>query len=210
MFLSEHIPALFKKGTLKLEKGDDGKMRRVAEATLMIEPFPVHLARELGEDMAGHLFDDDGQIRQELEGIDLRVRAGLQRVTARSHEELDPEAVLDTVSIKDVSVKRMEDAKSNRSWLSLTFVLVFSLEDKAARNFVLDQFGRSLLWSFERIDPTLDGFADAKDAAARLAEAGGPGSSVSFGEVGGPMTTLTPDDAPRLRKEAANLRKRAH
>ncbi len=93
----------------------------------------------------------------------------------------------------------------------MTFVLVFSLEDKAARNFVLDQFGRSLLWSFERIDPTLNGFADAKEAAARLAEAGGPGSSVSFGEVGGPMMTLTPDDAPRLRKEAANLRrKRAH
>ena len=36
MFVTENVPALFKKGTLKLQEMDDG-YRRVAEATLMIE-----------------------------------------------------------------------------------------------------------------------------------------------------------------------------
>src|SRR3990172_9448254 len=108
MFLSEHIPALFKKGMLKLVQADDGGTKRVAEATLLIEPFPVSLARELGEDIAGHLFTEDGAIRDELESVDLRIRCGLQRVTVQAHEELPSVAVLDPVSIKDVTVKRIE------------------------------------------------------------------------------------------------------
>ena len=51
-----------------------------------------------------------------------------------------------------------------------------------------------------------EALAGAKEAAARLAEACGPGSSMSFGLVGQEPVTLTPDDAPRLREEARALR----
>lgn len=211
MFHTPNVSALFKKGTLKLVQNEDGEWRRVAEATLIIEPFPVELARQLGEEIAGHLFTDADGIRDELESIDLRVRSGLQHVSARIDPAMEPVALLSPASIKDVSAARVEDKKMGRQWLAFTFVLVFSLEEKAARNFVLDRFGQALYWSFESMQRELEGLASAKDAAARLAESVSDGNSLTI-SAGGKSVTLTGEDAPRLRKEAADLRKgnRAH
>ncbi len=215
MFLSEHIPALFKKGTLKLLK-DGAELKRVAEAQFVIEPFSVDLARELGEDIAGHLFESDGTLRDELESIDLRVRAGLQRVTATHHADLNPAAVLEPVSVKDCSATRIEDEKSGKAWLSFSFVLVFDLSDKSTRNFVIDEFGNVLKLSFERLQMDLlnrEAMADVKDAAARMVDGSGSGAitSVTISTPGHEPVTLTQDDAKRLRSEAASLRgKRAH
>lgn len=154
MFVSEQVPALFKKGTLKLEKTEDG-FRRVAECTLMIEPFPLALARELGEEVAAHLFTDEGQIRGELESIELRPRMGLMRLSAQLDRAMEPVVELDEASVKDLSAKVMEDKASARRWLSFSFVVVFSLQGRAARNFVIDEFGKTLLWSFRPIQADL-------------------------------------------------------
>jgi hypothetical protein len=208
MFVTLNIPALFKKGTLKLIPSDDGQsLRRVAEATLVVEPFPASLAHELGEDIAGHLFDDANAIRVELEKINLRVRCGLQNVTVAHHEELAPVAKLSPVSIKDVSVARIEDKKMGRAWLSLSFVLVFSLEDKTARDFVLDEFGRTLFWTFAGMQDGLLEKAEIHDALARLGDPSGDGSTkASFGIAGGEMHEIDPEahkaEAERLRKKA--------
>lgn len=169
MFHTPNVSALFKKGTLKLTQNEDGEYRRVAEATLVIEPFTPELARELGEEIAGHLFADDDRIREELEAIDLRVRLGLQHVTARIGLDVErPLAILSPVSVKDVNASLCEDKKLGRQWLAFSFVLVFSLEEKAARNFVLDRFGQALYWTFEAVQRDLDlaARAEAKDAAA--------------------------------------------
>lgn len=207
MFLTGNIPALFKKGTLKLVQGEEGGTRRVAEAMCLIEPFPFQLARELGDEIAGHLFTDENAIRDELEGVDLRVRAGLQRVTVRHHEELEPVASLSPVSIKDVSAKRIEDKSTGRCWLSFSFVLVFSLESKEARNFVLDEFGKPLLWSFERLQRELLNEAALHDSLAKLADPSGDGSTkVSVGLAGGEMHEIDPEAhraaAKKLRTKA--------
>jgi hypothetical protein len=173
MFLTEKVPALFKKGTLKLVPAEDGPgLRRVAEAMLVIEPFPASLAHELGEDIAGHLFDDADAIRPELE-VDRSARpVRLQACHGpAARRSASPVAKLSPVSIKDVSVARIEDKKTGRAWLSLSFVLVFSLEEKAARNFVLDEFGKTLLWTFEGLQRELLQEAELHDAAARLGEA---------------------------------------
>lgn len=216
MFLSEHIPALFKKGTLKLMK-DGAELKRVAEAQFLIEPFPAHLARELGEDIAGHLFEPDGVLRDELESIDLRVRAGLQRVTFHHHEDIKATAVIEPVSIKDCSATRIEDDKSGKAWLSFSFVLVFDLSARVTRNFVIDEFGNILKLSFERLQMDLladerESKAQVKDAAARLADViDGDGISQMTISTGGKSVTLTKDDAARLRSEAADIRKgKAH
>lgn len=206
MFLSGNIPALFKKGTLKLQDVDGG-VRRVAEATLVIEPFPARLAHELGEDIAGHLVTKDGSLRDELESIDLRVRAGLQSVTVRIDESMDPVAILTPVSIKDVNVSRVDEKKGQRSWLTCSFVLVFSLEDRAARNFVLDRFGQTLLWSFVGLQADLLKSAEMHETFARLADPGEDGqTTVSFGVSGGEMHTIDPKkhkaEAKRLRDKA--------
>jgi len=211
MFLSRNIPALFKKGTLKLVPSDEGGRRRVAEATCVIEPFPAALAHELGEEIAGHLFDETGGIRPELDAIDLRVQSGLQHLTVRHHEELDAIAELSPVSIKDLRVERIEDLKVNRSWLSCSFVLVFSLEEKAARNFVLDEFGKTLLWSFDAMQGELLSQARLHEAIARVGDPSGDGStSASFGESGGEMHTIDPKKHRAEAKRLRNLANKTH
>lgn len=217
MFLSEHIPALFKKGTLKLMK-DGAELKRVAEAQFLIEPFPAHLARELGEDIAGHLFEPDGVLRDELESIDLRVRAGLQRVTFHHHEDIKATAVIEPVSIKDCSATRIEDDKSGKAWLSFSFVLVFDLSARVTRNFVIDEFGNILKLSFERLqldllDEDREAKARIKESAARLVGNGIDSVTITHGspDGSGGSVTLTQDDAKRLRQEASDIRKfKAH
>lgn len=205
MFISENVAAVFKKGTLKLTETDEG-YRRVCEATCVIEPFPVELSRELGEEISGHLFNEDGSIREELGAIDLRVRSGVQRVSVRHDEALEPITVLASVSIKDVSVQRVEDKKLGRAWLSCSYVLVFSLEDKRVRNFVLDEFGKRLFWSFEAMQRELLASAAIHESLAKLGDTAGIGGSVSFGVSGGEMHKIDPkkhrDIAKQLRADA--------
>lgn len=205
MFLTEHVPALLKKGTLKLQEVEDG-YRRVAEATLMIEPFPHSLAREMGEDIAVHLFDDNNAIRNELDSIALNVRAGLQRVTIRHHEELEPIAIMETASIKDVKATVIEDKKTNRRWMSFSFVLVFSLETKEARNFVLDEFGKTLIWTFHALQGDLLREADLHDAIAKIVP---DGTTASFGVSGGEMHEIDPQ-AHRQHAKALRDKAKAH
>lgn len=167
MFLTPQVRALFKTGKLKLMERDD-RVARVAEATFVIEPFEPALARELGEDIAGHLYTDSDDIRDELEAIDLTVRVGVQRVTVHAHAELPAVASLAPVLVRDVSVKRVENEKLG-VWLAYSFVLAFDLTEKAARNFVLDHFGSTLLLTFARMDAPLPlGQDEPRDDEARV------------------------------------------
>lgn len=203
MFVSENVPALFKKGTLKLQETDDG-YRRVAEAMLMIEPFPLALARELGDDIADHLWTSDDMIRPELESIELRPRVGLQRITVRHDEVLEPIAILEPVSVKDMKAVVVEDKKTQRRWLSFSFVLVFSLETKEARNFVLDEFGKTLVWGFHALQGDLLREAQIHESIANMVP---EGTTASFGVSGGEMHEIDPAahkaKAEELRKKAA-------
>jgi hypothetical protein len=204
MFITENVAALFKKGTLKLVPTEDG-YKREAEATLVIEPFTTRLAHELGEDIAEHLFTDDGEIRDELEAIDLRVTVGVQNVIARRHEELEPCAILSPCTIKDVTVKRCSK-KDEDDWLACSFVVVFGLEDKEARAFVLDEFGKRLRWTFEAMQRDLLAQADVHEAAARLGEiAGGAVLTGPDGEA----VRFDSETAKKHRDAAKNLRQQA-
>jgi hypothetical protein len=207
MFVSENVAALFKKGTLKLVPTDDG-YKREAEATLVIEPFNPGLAHQLGEDIHDHLFTSDGEIRDELEAIDLRVSVGTQNVIVRRHEELEPVAILSPCTIKDVSVTRCSK-KDAADWLACSFVLVFGLEDKEARAFVLDEFGKRLRWTFEAMQRDLLSQADVHDAAARLGEMAGEDGSATLTGPDGEAVRFDSESAKRHRAAAKNLRQQA-
>lgn len=203
MFHSQNVPALFKKGTLKLVQNEDGDVRRVAEATLVIDPFSYELARELGDEIADHLYTSEGRIREELELIDLRTRVGLQHVSVRLDDAMEPFAIISPVSIKDVSAKLCEDKKTGKVWLAFSFALVFSLEEKAARNFVLDQFGRYLFWTFEVMQRGLPITSGAQEAFDQLASTVAEGGTLTS-TFGGESAILTDEDGrsarERLRK----------
>lgn len=200
MFISQHVPTLFKRCTLKIVETDD-ELTRVAEGACVIEPFTPALARELGEDIAGHLFTDEDQIRPELKGIDMRVRVPLQRVRASRHPELEP-VVLESVIVKDCKVARVEDSKALREWLAFTFTLVFNLSDRITREFVVHNFGSALHLTFEPMQRELldDVPAAVIDAVARLAPKPGSGiDSVTISTPGAEPVTLTAADGERIR-----------
>jgi hypothetical protein len=206
VFLTKHVPALFKKATLKLLPTDDG-LRRICESTLVVEPFFPNLARELGDDIADHLFDDDDQIRPELEAIDLSVRCGLQRVVVTAHQDLDPVADLAACAIRTVQVKRMGDEKTGRYWLALTFVLVVTLDSQEARTFVIDGFGRELLWTFTAMQRELLNEAKLHDSIANMLPKG-EGGTLTISS-GGKSATLTQEGAAEHRATAKKLRQQA-
>lgn len=205
MFLTPNVLAQFKKATLKLVKGDGGETTRAAEAALVFDPFTAELAREMGEDLADHLFTADNQIRAELSAVTLRPRVGALRITARPAQDMDGTEI-EPVGLSTVTATVKEDERSGHCSLVLTATLVFSLESKVARDFVLDSFGRSLLWTFEPLQRDLLADAAITESLATLAGAGGPGSSVTFGLAGEPGVTLTHADADRLKEKARRTR----
>lgn len=213
MFVTPNLPALFKKATLKLVEEND-TTTRAAEVAVVFSPFHAHLAREMGEDIAGHLFDDDDQIRPELSSVTLRPRVGALRVSARPVLDMDA-IVIEPVGLVSVVAKVCGNEKSGLRWLELTCTLLFSLESKLARDFVLDTFGRTRLWTFEPLQRDLLADAHITESLAKLAGAGGKGSSVSFGIVNPETgrsedrTTPTFEDAERLKQQAADLRAKA-
>lgn len=154
MFVTENVRVLFKRANLKLVQ-EQGELHRVAEATFVLEPLLPELAHELGEDIAGHLFDDDEQIRPELDVIGVRMSTGLQIVTSRDHEDLKVDAELKPVRILTARVERVEDDKTGKEWLRLVFVLSFQLRDREARKFVLDKFGSWVCLSFKAMQEDL-------------------------------------------------------
>jgi hypothetical protein len=103
----------------------------------------------------------------------------------------------------------VKGAKTGRSWLAFSFVLVFDLVEKKARNFVIDEFGNTLRLSFDPIQLDLlddEARAGIKEQAAKLVDAGLTSISTPDG-----TTHFDKDDATRLRREASALRKgKAH
>lgn len=213
MFTSENVPAFLKSVNLRLDKEGD----RFAFCVFTIEPFMPHLAHELGEEVAEHLFEGAGPKalpRDEVGGIVFNLDFPRQRLAARSHEDLDPVAVLDHVGIGKLKVDRVEDEDGDAPpILKLSFQVEIALNERRAIDFVVQHFGTALLLTFKPMQRDLplddaESLARVKESAARLAEAAGPGSSMSFGLVGEEPVTLTPEDAPRLRDEAREIRRR--
>jgi hypothetical protein len=150
MFLTPKVPALFKKGTLKLVDDDGPSVRRVGGSHAGDRAVPGGNSRTNSVKRSpGTSSTAPTTSAPSWRAIDLRDALRTAEGHRRSSTKTSaPCATLTPVSIKDVSVTRIEDKKTGRAWLSLACVLVFSLEDKAARNFVLDEFGKTLLWTF--------------------------------------------------------------
>lgn len=187
MFVTENVRVLFKRANLKLVL-EQGELHRIAEATFVLEPLAPELAHELGEDIAGHLFDENEQIRAELDVIGVRMSTGLQIVTSRDHEDLRVDAELKPVRILTARVERVEDDKTGKEWLRLVFVLSFQLRDREAQKFVLDKFGSWVCLSFKAMQEDLLEETTSKIQrdfvkAIRKGMKDGDGSSVSFGAV---------------------------
>jgi hypothetical protein len=84
-------------------------------------------------------------------------------------------------------------------------VLVFSLEEKAARNFVLDEFGKTLLWTFEGLQRELLDAANLHESLAKLGDPSATGRRpCRSGRLTARCTTITARRTVRRRRRCAN------
>ena len=158
MFTSPNIAMHFKSAALRL----DGKVpdqRRVADAQYVLSPLTEVQAQELGELIRDHLFTADDRPRAELTKSQFRHDGGLYRLTARLDPAIDPELVVDEVSVVKMTAQLEE--QEDRAWITFTATLRLPFGHQS-RPRVCDQPLRS------------SGASDVRAAARHVAQQRGP------------------------------------
>ncbi|HWB15955.1 MAG TPA: hypothetical protein VG538_06060 [Vicinamibacterales bacterium] len=144
MFETACIPMLINKATLRREM-DDEESYRVADVTLLLEPFSRELAAELGEHIAAHLFEDD-EMRPEVEKVNLSLNAPDQRVIVASAPDAPALAELKSVTIGALAVTRK--AKEDHEWYRATIEARIDLREREIREFLFHHFGELRVFTF--------------------------------------------------------------
>lgn len=144
MFQTVCIPAVISKATLKREM-DDEESYRVADVSIVIEPFSQELADELGEHVGRHLFDALG-MRPEVEDITIGLRVPSQRVIVASAPDAPTLAELKDVRIGDLTIVRK--AKGDRDWFRATVAARIDLRERVIREFLFHHFGELRRFTF--------------------------------------------------------------
>ena len=201
MFTSPNIAMHFKSAALRLD-GKAPDQRRVADAQYVLSPLTEARAQELGELIRDHLFTADDQPRAELTKSQFRHDGGLYRLTARLDPAIDPELVVDEVSVVKMTAQLEE--QEDRAWITFTATLRLPLDTKAAREFVINHFDHPVYLTFEPMQDTLLNNAAVLDAAARIGEHG----DVTLSVPGEEPVHLNPKTSRRLRATADQVRTR--
>ena len=200
MFTSPNIAMHFKSAALRLD-GKAPDQQRVADAQYVLSPLTEAQAQELGELIRDHLFMAGGdQPRAELTKSQFRHDGGLQRLTARLDPAIEPELVVDEVSVVKMTAQLEE--QEDRAWITFTATLRLPLDTKAAREFVINHFDHPVYLTFEPMQDTLLNNAAVLDAAARIGEHG----DVTLSVPGEEPVHLNPETSRRLRATADQVR----
>lgn len=170
MFTTRDVWMVIQKATLKITEDDKGVEHRSAQVALVLDPFPMPLAHELGEDVATHFFTEDGAVRQEVSSVSLDPRVPVQRMSVTSAVG-HPGTEIRDVEIRGLSVAKQEDDKSGRVWFKATFNILFGLESKLNQEWLVRCFGLGMNFSFYA--EQLSMLDDASAAAKRLGDLGG-------------------------------------
>ena len=176
MFTSPNIAMHFKSAALRLD-GKAPDQRRVADAQYALTPLTEERAQELGALIRDHLFTADGRPRVELTKSQFRHNGGLHRLTARLDPAIEPELVVDDVSVVKMTTQ-LEEREGRPPWITFTATLRLPLDTKAAREFVINHFDHPVYLTFEPMQDTLLNNAAVLDAAARLGDQGDVSLSV--------------------------------
>jgi len=149
MFTTDNVQLLLSKATLKLIKDDKGVEHPMAECILLRDPFPIALARELGEGVADHLYDDEDGIREELQSITLDPKVQQQAISVREAPDVpSPLVTLRHVDILTLTCAKAVDEKTGEVWIKASLRVRFGLAEREHREFLVRGFGHLLCWSF--------------------------------------------------------------
>lgn len=147
MFQSPDVWMVFKAGKLATVEVD-GVEHRMAECSLVIEPFRLDLAEQLGESVRVHLYDDDARLRSELATITLDPRVPKQMMSARGAEGV-PATEIRLVEILAMTCARQADEKTGEEWIKATIRVRFDFAPKVHREWIAMYFGLGFHATFE-------------------------------------------------------------
>ena len=126
---------------------------------------------------------------------------GLHRLTARLDTAIEPELVVDDVSVVKMTAQ-LEEREGRPPWITFTATLRLPLDTKAAREFVINHFNHPVYLTFEPMQDTLLTNAAVLDAAARIGDHG----EVTLSVPGEEPAHLNPETSRCLRVTADQLR----
>lgn len=151
MFSSANVPMILKRATMVAASNAAGEATNFAECQLLIEPFDEDRAQELGDEVASHLFTEDGALRPEPESIQLDPRVPLQAVTVSpTVDGSHASGTLRLVEFGALKVTKKQDEKSGKEWLAASQVIRFDLAPTAHRELLVMYFGRCIYLTFEK------------------------------------------------------------
>lgn len=148
MFSTRDVWMVVKAAKLSVVEDDRNVEHRMAECQLVIDPLPSELAEQLGENVAGHLFNRDGMARHELATITLDPRVPKQRVSVRQVTD-GPHTEIRDVEVLSLTGARQEDEKTGKEWIKATVRVRFDLAPKVHREWLSMHFGYGLYFSFD-------------------------------------------------------------
>lgn len=201
MFTRDDVPCVIGQVVFKQAENEDGKVERVAHVTLTLDPCPVDVLSELGEDVADLVTRErvngaavrERVLRQDVTKVALRI-PGLsqQTITVRPGQAAPPAGTLQHVRVGVVTLTRKADKRSE--WLALTVVLDVPLDARAHRDLLAAMFGEVAHLTFVAEQPMLD-------ALSRLVPTSADSMTISV--PGQEPVTITHDDVRRRQRRTA-------
>jgi hypothetical protein len=175
---SSPVQCHFTRSVGRTETLKDEVVAAVTEVSLVVDSLTPDLTADLGDNIAGHCFTDENQIRDEFTKLDFRLRERQQKVTVRMAKGAGVHVILRHVRIPSLTVKkRGEDPgeeverKSKKvaptsETLRATLNLLVLPETSQTREFLLLMVGKTFFFEFQDEQEEFD-FGPPPDAAKK-------------------------------------------
>jgi len=223
MFTDKHVRMHVQKAVIKTEERKKDERFPVLAVALVLEPLTLHLAKQLGPDVAAHCFTPTKKIRDEMTKIEIRLREKEQALTV-CMADVAPHCVLRQVRLTGLTIaKRVENDQVERkskkvapqgATLRLTLNCLIDPAERVHRDFFCSFIGSTFAFTFdpEERDLFVDVHTDEDDdddgdgEEQRELEGHAPPANPDAGDV---LDEPTPKDKkkpgrPKLVKKHTN------
>jgi hypothetical protein len=141
MFTTKQIGIDLAGCRLNVREEEDERLT-IAEVNLIIDPWPVALLRELGDEAATHVFLADGRVKPELKTVKIApTRGRLQRLHFASALDVVAEHGIEPAIVQWFKFDRRDEEKTGRIWVKGTIRVDLEYRDKAVRDLLAKRFG---------------------------------------------------------------------
>jgi hypothetical protein len=163
MFKSEKVPMQLASASIQLERVKKGEEQRPIAILALNCQLTKELTKELGKSTFAHCYDEDGEIRKDLNRVSLaRPKRKLQRVTCYLTPDSERANVaIPNVSCTELAISRLvlkRKGKEDQIKLVASLKCRVDFREKTMRDWLAAHFGKRMFFSFgpEQVDLPMD------------------------------------------------------